>query len=84
MRLQRLILTFGPEGVEIRTLYRSEAGPNPGTKARTREVAGLVRTGSERRWRLLRRPWSSARESTAMGLRGWMKPLELNLYPATG
>ena len=45
MRLQRLILTFGPEGVEIRTLYRSEAGPNPGTKARTREVTDLVRTG---------------------------------------
>lgn len=45
MWLQHLILTFGPEGVEIRTLYRSEAGPNPGTKARTREVTDLVRTG---------------------------------------
>jgi hypothetical protein len=45
VRLQRLILTFGPEGLEIRTLYRSEAGPNPGTKARTREVMDLVRTG---------------------------------------
>ena len=37
MTLQRLILTFKPEGVVIRTLYRSEAGPNPRTKARTRE-----------------------------------------------
>jgi hypothetical protein len=45
VRLQRLILTFGSEGLEIRTLYRSEAGPNPGTKARGRVVADLARSG---------------------------------------
>ena len=33
MSLQRPVITFKPEGVEVRTLYRSEDGPNPGTKA---------------------------------------------------
>ena len=47
MSLQRLILTFKPDGLEVRTLYRrrSQSGPNPGTKARRREVSELVRTG---------------------------------------
>jgi hypothetical protein len=45
LTLQRLVLTFKPEGVEIRTLYRSEDGPNPGTKARTRVVANLTCEG---------------------------------------
>jgi hypothetical protein len=43
--LQRLILTFKPEGVEIRTLYRSKDGPGPNTKARLREVQGLAAEG---------------------------------------
>jgi hypothetical protein len=43
--LQRLVLTFKPEGIEIRTLYRSKDGSNPGTKARSREVTALARTG---------------------------------------
>jgi len=45
MTLQRLVLTFKPGGLEVRTLYRSKSGPNPGTKARRREVSELVRTG---------------------------------------
>ena len=45
MTLQRLVLTFKPDGLEVRTLYRSKSGPNPGTKARRREVSELVRTG---------------------------------------
>ncbi len=47
MSLQRLILTFKPEGVEVRVLYRRslQAAPNPGTKARRREVTELTRTG---------------------------------------
>jgi hypothetical protein len=45
MTLQRLIITFKPEGVEIRTLYRSRNGPNPGRKSRAREVRELARTG---------------------------------------
>lgn len=45
MSLQRLALTFKPEGIEIRTLYRCKNGPNPGTKARAREVAELAREG---------------------------------------
>ncbi len=45
MNLQRLVLTFKPDGLEVRTLYRRQAGPNPGTKARRREAAGLARAG---------------------------------------
>ncbi len=44
-QLQRLILTFKPEGVEIRTLYKSKDGHGPNTKARRREVEELVRSG---------------------------------------
>ena len=45
MTLQRLVLTFKPDGVEVRTLYHRKDGPNPGTKARTREVAELAKEG---------------------------------------
>ena len=45
MSLQRLVLTFKPDGVEVRALYRNMNGPNPGTKARAREVQELARTG---------------------------------------
>ena len=45
MTLQRLVLTFKPEGIEIRTLYRDKNGPNPGTKARAREVQELTHNG---------------------------------------
>ena len=48
MTLQRLVLTFKPEGVEIRALYRSQDGADPSTKARAREVTALVRTGLTR------------------------------------
>jgi hypothetical protein len=47
VQLQRLVLTFNPEGVEIRALYRSKNSPNPGTKARSREVTELTRAGLE-------------------------------------
>ena len=45
MSLQRLVITFKPECVEARALYRSQDGPNPGTVRRRREVEDLVRTG---------------------------------------
>ncbi len=45
MSLRRLILTSRPSGLKVRTLYRSKSGPNPGTKARRREAAGLTRAG---------------------------------------
>ena len=45
MSLQRLVLTFKPEGIEIRTLYRTKAGPNPGTKGRAREVVAFAQAG---------------------------------------
>lgn len=45
--LQRLVIGFEGDGVQVRALYRrrSQAGPNPGTKARAREVRDLVRAG---------------------------------------
>jgi hypothetical protein len=43
VNLQRLGLTFIQEGVEIRNLYRTQDGRN--TKARTKEVSKLTRTG---------------------------------------
>ncbi len=46
--LQRLVIGFGDDGIQVRTLYRSKAGPNPGTAARRREVTELTRTGLER------------------------------------
>ena len=45
MTLQRLVLTFTREGVEIRVLYRTKQGPNPGTQRRRREVEELVCEG---------------------------------------
>jgi len=50
MTLQRLVLTFKPEGIEIRTLYRrrGQDGPNPSTKARRREVQDLTLEGLRR------------------------------------
>jgi hypothetical protein len=45
MTLQRLILTFKPEELIVHALYRTDEGPNPGTKARRREVSGLAREG---------------------------------------
>jgi hypothetical protein len=45
MTLQRLIISFKPEVIEIRTLYSTKGGHNPGTKARTRVVANLTREG---------------------------------------
>ena len=47
MSLQRLILTFKPEGIEVRTLYRTQDGPGPNTKARMREVQKLTKAGLE-------------------------------------
>ena len=49
MTLQRLILDYRSGEIVVSCLYRSGLdGPNPGTKARTRELSGLVRTGLER------------------------------------
>jgi hypothetical protein len=47
--LKRLVIGFERDGIQVRALYRSEAtqGPNPGTKARRREVITLVRSGLE-------------------------------------
>jgi len=46
MTLQRLVLTFKPEEVVMHALYRRRGdGPNPSTKARTREVTELTRQG---------------------------------------
>ena len=48
MTLRRLVLTFKPEGVEARALYKTQGGPGPNTKARRREVTELTRAGLAR------------------------------------
>ena len=46
MALQRLVLEFRDGELIARVLYRSGLdGPNPSTKARTREVTDLTRAG---------------------------------------
>ena len=47
MTLQRLVIDYRSGEMVLRCLYRSQDGPNPGTKARTRGVADLARTGLE-------------------------------------
>ncbi len=46
-QLQRLVLDYRAGELVVRALYRRslEASPNPGTKARGKEVAELVRAG---------------------------------------
>jgi hypothetical protein len=46
--LQRLVIETKPEELVIRVLYRSKGDSNPGTKARTREVTALARSGLTR------------------------------------
>ncbi len=48
MTLQRLVLDYRAGELVLRVLYRRQDGPNPGTKARAREVTALTRTGLER------------------------------------
>ena len=46
MTLSRLVLDYRSGEIVVRCLYRSTPdAPNPGTKARAREVTDLVRTG---------------------------------------
>lgn len=45
MTLERLVVTFARDGIQARALYRTKAGPDPGTKARRREVTEFVRAG---------------------------------------
>ncbi len=46
MTLQRLVIDLRAEEMVLRVLYKTQDGPN-GTKARTRVVAELARTGLE-------------------------------------
>jgi hypothetical protein len=43
--LQRLIITFKPEEIVMHALYRTQNGSGPNTKARTKQVTELTRTG---------------------------------------
>jgi hypothetical protein len=45
VRLQCLVLDYRTGELVVRCLYRSEDGPNPGTKARRREVTEFTREG---------------------------------------
>ena len=44
-QLQRLVIEMKSGELIIRVLYRSKGDSNPGTKARTREVTALARSG---------------------------------------
>ena len=44
-QLQRLVVDYRTGELVVRYMYRSEDGPRPGTKARTREVTALARSG---------------------------------------
>lgn len=46
--LKRVTVTFADEGIRLSALYRHNAGANPGTRRRAREVGELVRTGLRR------------------------------------
>ena len=49
MQLQRVVLEYRDGELIVRCLYRSSLdGPSPGTKARTREVTALARSGLTR------------------------------------
>jgi hypothetical protein len=45
MTLQRLVITFKPDELVLRALYKTQDGPGPNTKARRREVIELARSG---------------------------------------
>jgi len=47
MTLQRLVLDYRTGELVLRVLYRTQDGPNPGTKARGKEVSRLARSGLE-------------------------------------
>jgi hypothetical protein len=47
MTLQRIVLTFKPGELVVHTLYRTQVGPGPNAKARTKEVRELTRTSLE-------------------------------------
>jgi len=44
-QLQRLVVDYRSGELIMRVLYRSKGDANPGTKARTREVTDLARSG---------------------------------------
>jgi hypothetical protein len=47
-QLQRLVVEMRSGELVLRVLYRSKGESNPGTKARTREVTELARSGLTR------------------------------------
>ena len=47
MTLQRLVLDYRSGELVVRCLYRTEGAAGPNTKARRREVSGLVMTGAD-------------------------------------
>jgi hypothetical protein len=51
--LKRLVLDYRAGELVLRVLYRRQDGPNPGTKARRREVEDLAREGLRQALRAL-------------------------------
>ncbi len=44
-QLQRLVIDYRSGELVLRCLYKTDNGPNPGTKARGKEVSRLARSG---------------------------------------
>lgn len=45
MSLHRLVIEFGQDRIQLRTLYRTRTRANPGTKKRKTEASELAREG---------------------------------------
>lgn len=43
--LRRLVIEFGQDGIQVRTLYKTADASGPSTRARWREVKHLTREG---------------------------------------
>jgi hypothetical protein len=66
--LERLVITFKSEELDIHALYITQDGPSPETKARTRVVANLAREGLRQALAALEdRPIWSVRPATTFG-----------------
>ena len=52
-QLQRLVIDYRSGELVLRCLYKTDNGPNPGTKARRREVEDLAREGLRQALRAL-------------------------------
>jgi hypothetical protein len=60
--LQRIVLTFKPGELVVHTLYRTQDGPSPNTKARTKEERSSPGPAYRTPWR----PWKAAQSGRVL------------------